>query len=84
MAEWTTRIIYQFFVELGPIDNGGVWTRWTNLVQCYDGSQGRQECNIQERIGTTPWMLMHGSKRSEFRAFGCRAYVYLNEERRET
>jgi hypothetical protein len=38
-----------------------------------------------EWIGTTTWMLMHGTKRdvSKFRAFGCRAYVYLNVERRE-
>ena len=39
----------------------------------------------KERIGTTPWKLMHGSPRdvSKFRAFGCRAWVYLNSERRD-
>jgi hypothetical protein len=44
-----------------------------------------RNATYKERIGTTPWMLMHGTKRdvSKFRAFGCRAYVYLNEERRE-
>jgi hypothetical protein len=47
MTERTTRIIYQFSVDLDPIDNGGVWARRKILVQCDDGSQGRQECNIQ-------------------------------------
>ncbi len=39
----------------------------------------------KERIGTTPWKLMHGVPRdvSKFRAFGCRAWVYLNSERRD-
>jgi hypothetical protein len=38
-----------------------------------------RNATYKERIGTTPWMLMHGTKRdvSKFRAFGCRAYVYL-------
>jgi hypothetical protein len=37
------------------------------------------------RIGTTPWKLMHAEKKgvSRFRAFGCRAWVHLNSERRE-
>ena len=37
------------------------------------------------RIGTTPWNAMHGAKKdlSRFRAFGCRAWIYLNAERRE-
>ena len=37
------------------------------------------------RIGTSPWNLMHGEKKdfSRFRAFGCRAWVHLNSERRE-
>jgi hypothetical protein len=39
----------------------------------------------KERIGTTPWRIMHGEKRdvSRFRAFGCRAWVHLNSERRD-
>ena len=43
-----------------------------------------RNATYKNRIKTTPWMLMHGTKRdvSKFRAFGCRAYVYLNEERR--
>ena len=43
-----------------------------------------RNATYKDRIKTTPWMLMHGTKRdvSKFRAFGCRAYVYLNEERR--
>ena len=43
-----------------------------------------RNATYKERIQTTPWMLMHGKKRdvSKFRAFGCRAYVYLNDERR--
>ncbi len=37
------------------------------------------------QIGTTPWKLMHGEKKdvSRFRAFGCRAWVHINSERRE-
>ena len=43
-----------------------------------------RNATYKDRIKTTPWMLMHGTKQdvSKFRAFGCRAYVYLNEERR--
>ena len=39
----------------------------------------------KERISTTPWRRMHGERRdvSRFRAFGCRAWVHLNLERRE-
>ena len=39
----------------------------------------------KERIGTTPWRLMHGGKKdvSRFRAFGGRAWINLNTERRE-
>ncbi len=39
----------------------------------------------KERIGTTPWRRMHGEIRvvSRFRAFGCRAWVYLDSDRRE-
>jgi hypothetical protein len=44
-----------------------------------------RNATFKERIGTTPWRIMHGEKRdvSRFRAFGCRAWVYLNAERRE-
>ena len=43
-----------------------------------------RNATYKERIKTTPWMFMHGEKRdvSKFRAFGCRAYIYLNDERR--
>ncbi len=39
----------------------------------------------KERIGTTPWRRMHGEMRdvSRFLAFGCRAWVYLDADRRE-
>jgi hypothetical protein len=40
----------------------------------------------KERIGTTPWRRMHGEMRdaSRFRAaFGCRAWVYLDADRRK-
>jgi hypothetical protein len=39
----------------------------------------------KERKGTTPWRRMHRERRyiSRFRAFGCRAWVYLNSEGRE-
>jgi hypothetical protein len=37
-----------------------------------------------ERIRLTPYLYMYGKKKdiSQFRAFGCQAYMYLNEERR--
>ena len=43
-----------------------------------------RNATFKERIATTPWMMMHGRKRdvSKFRAFGCRAYIYLDEDRR--
>jgi hypothetical protein len=39
----------------------------------------------KERIGTIPWRRMYGEMRdvSRFRAFGCRAWVYLDADRRE-
>jgi hypothetical protein len=41
--------------------------------------------SVKERISTTPWRRMYGVMRdvSRFRAFGCRAWVYLDKERRE-
>ena len=38
----------------------------------------------KERIRMTPYMYMYGRKKdiSKFRAFGCQAYMNLNEERR--
>ena len=44
-----------------------------------------RNATYKERIGTTPWRRMHGVMRdvSRFRAFGCRAWVHLNSERRE-
>ncbi len=41
-----------------------------------------RNATFKERISTTQWMLMHGRKRdvSKFRAFGCRAYIYLHED----
>jgi hypothetical protein len=40
---------------------------------------------FKERIGMTPYQVMHGEKKdvSNFRAFGCRAWVYLDKQRRE-
>ena len=50
-------------------------------------SAGCEARNVtyKARIGTSPWNLMHGEKKdlSRFRAFGCRAWVHLNSERRE-
>ena len=39
----------------------------------------------KERIGMSPYQAMYGEKRvvSDFRAFGCRAWVYLDKQRRE-
>ena len=43
-----------------------------------------RNATYKARIKTTPWHRMHEELRnvSKFRAFGCRAYMYLNEERR--
>ena len=42
---------------------------------------------FKERIGMSPYQAMygHGEKRdvSDFRAFGCRAWVYLDKQRLE-
>ena len=47
---------------------------------------GKDARNVtyKQRIKTTLWMLINGSKKdvSKFRAFGCRAYIHLNEDRR--
>jgi hypothetical protein len=44
-----------------------------------------RNATFKTRIGTSPHALLYGEPRdvSKFRAFGCRAYVYLNAERRE-
>ncbi len=44
-----------------------------------------RNATYKERIRTTPWMQMHGERRdvSRLRAFGCRAWVHLNSEKRE-
>ncbi len=38
----------------------------------------------KERIRKTPWEIMYGSKKnvSDYRAFGCLSYVYMNKDRR--
>ena len=44
-----------------------------------------RNATYMERIKNTPWGLMFGEKRdvSKFRPFGCRAWMFLNKERRE-
>ncbi len=78
MAEWTARIIYQFFVDLGPIivESGLGGQFWFSAMMA---ARDARNATYKERIGTTPWVLMHGTKRdvSKFRAFGCRAYDSL-------
>jgi hypothetical protein len=48
---------------------------------------GKDARNVtfKERIGMTPYQAMYGEKKdvSNFRAFGCRAWVYLDKQRRE-
>ena len=43
---------------------------------------GKDARNVtfKERIGMSPYQAMYGEKKdvSDFRAFGCRAWVYLN------
>jgi hypothetical protein len=48
-------------------------------------SKDARNATFKTRIGTSPHALLHGEPRdvSKFRAFGCRAFVYLNAERRE-
>ncbi len=42
-----------------------------------------RNATYKERIDTTPWRRMYGEMRdvSRFRAFGCRAWVYLDKDR---
>ena len=46
---------------------------------------GKDARNVtfNERIGMTPYQAMYGEKKdvSDYRAFGCRAYVYENKQR---
>ena len=48
---------------------------------------GKDARNVtfKERIGMTQHQAMYGENRnvSDFRAFGCRAWVYLDKQRRE-
>ena len=48
---------------------------------------GKDARNVtyKERIGMSPYQAMYGEKKdvSDFRAFGCRAWVYLDKQRRE-
>ena len=48
---------------------------------------GKDARNVtyKEHIGMSPYQAMYGEKRvvSDFRAFGCRAWVYLDKQRRE-
>ncbi len=44
-----------------------------------------RNATYKARISTSLWRRMHGEMRdvSRFRAFGCRAWVYLDADRRE-
>ena len=44
-----------------------------------------RNATYKERIKNTPWGLLYGEKKdvSKFRPFGCRAWMFLNKERRE-
>ena len=48
---------------------------------------GKDARNVtdKERIGMSPYQAMYGEKKdvSDFRAFGCRAWVYLDKQRRQ-
>ena len=48
---------------------------------------GKDARNVtyKQRLGSTPYTCMYGDVKdvSRFRAFGCRAWVHLNSERRE-
>ena len=64
-------------VESGLLD--GFWYR--ALVNAKDA----RNVTDHDRIKTTPYYFMHGEPKnlSKFRAFGCRACQYLNEDCRE-
>ncbi len=81
MAEWPSGIVYQFSHETWPIGDGLGGQFWFSAMMA---AKDARNATFKERIGSTPWMLMHGRKRdvSKFRAFGCRAYIYIDEERR--
>ena len=48
---------------------------------------GKDARNVtyKERIGISPYQATYGEKKdiSDFRAFGCRAWVYLDKQRRQ-
>ncbi len=79
MAEWTPRSRNYFDHVSCKNHQGWIRTRQLILVQ---SSSGRVWCNLQ---GITPWLQMQGKAKdvSQFRAIWCRAWVYLNSERRE-
>ena len=54
---------------------------WFRALSC---STDARNATYHERTKTTPFRAIYGRKQnlSKFRAFGCRAYLYLNEERR--
>ncbi len=84
MAEWPGGIVDQFFNDTSTISHGSVGTWWTILVQCCNGCERCRNVTYKERIKMTPYMQLYGKKKdiAMFRAFGCSAYVYLNEEQK--
>ena len=55
---------------------------------CFKAAKaGKDTRNVtfKERIGRSPYQAMYGEKKdvSYFRAFGCRAWAYLDKRRRE-
>ena len=51
--------------------------------QALVNAKDRRNATYHDRINTTPHYFIHGEPKnlSKFRAFGCRVYPYLNEDR---
>ncbi len=52
---------------------------------CMTQTTDARHVTFKECIGMPPYQAMYGEKRddSDFRAFGCRAWVYLDKQRQE-
>ena len=57
------------------------------LVKAAKAGNDARNVTFEERIGMLPYQAMYGEKKdvseSDFRAFGCGAWVYLDKQRRE-
>ena len=55
------------------------------MFKAANAGKDAQNVTYRDRIGMSPYQAMYGEKKdvSRFRAFCCRAWVYLDKQRRE-